>query len=133
MTIIWCMIPEISSATDRIFCYFGQFFAHLPLKTPKIKTLKKWKKSLKIFFILHKCTKNQDHMLYFSWDMSHDICSCYFSFWTILALLPPNSPKNENFKKMKKHLEMSSFYTSLPKIVIICYTIPEIWYITWQM
>ena len=23
MTIIWCMVPEIQSATDRIFCHFG--------------------------------------------------------------------------------------------------------------
>ena len=28
---------------------------------------------------------------------------------------------------MKKHLEISSFYTSAPKIMIICYTVPEIW------
>ena len=30
MTIIWCMVPEILSATDRIFCHFGPFFALLP-------------------------------------------------------------------------------------------------------
>ena len=38
--------------------------------------------------------------------------------------------KNENFKKMKKTLEISSFYTSLPKFMIICYTVPEIWRVT---
>ena len=31
MTIIWCMVPEISSATNRIFCHFGPFF---PLSSP---------------------------------------------------------------------------------------------------
>ena len=30
MTVIWCMVPEIWSATDRIFCHFGPFFALLP-------------------------------------------------------------------------------------------------------
>ena len=36
---IWCMVPEISSATDIIFCYFGLFFCPftpLPLTTQKI-------------------------------------------------------------------------------------------------
>ena len=30
MTIISCMVPEISSATDSIFCHFGLVFALLP-------------------------------------------------------------------------------------------------------
>ena len=29
MMIIWCMVPEIWSATDRTFCHFGPFFALL--------------------------------------------------------------------------------------------------------
>ena len=43
-----------------------------------------------------------------------------------LPFYAPN-PKNQDFKKMKKkHLEISSFYNSVPKIMIICYTVPEI-------
>ena len=43
------------------------------------------------------------------------------------ALLPSNNLKNENFEKMKKKpLEISLFYTDVPKIMIICYTISEI-------
>ena len=30
MTIIWCMVPETWSVTDRIFCDFGIFFTLLP-------------------------------------------------------------------------------------------------------
>ena len=30
ITTIWCMVPEIQSKTDRIFCHFGPFFALLP-------------------------------------------------------------------------------------------------------
>ena len=52
----------------------------------------------------------------------------FFHSGLFFAFLPPNSPKNQNFlKKWKRHLEISSFYTSVLKIVIICYTVPEIW------
>ena len=52
--------------------------------------------------ILHKCTKNHDHMVYCSWDITRNRCNCYFSFWAIFCpLTPPNSPKNQNFKKKK--------------------------------
>ena len=41
---------------------------------------------------------------------------------------PCNSQKNEDLKTMKKSLEISLFYTSVPKIMIRCYTVPEIWH-----
>ena len=55
-----------------------------------------------------------------------------FHFGPFSALLPPlpNSSKNENFKKMKKRPGDIIFYTSVPKIMIICYTVPEIWCVT---
>ena len=56
--------------------------------------------------------------------MVHDGCND-FSLWAIFYPLqppPPNSLKNQNLRKMKKkHLEISSFYTSVPKVMIICY------------
>ena len=60
-----------------------------------------------------------------------------FHFGLFFALLhitpspPPNSPKNEQIKKQKKkkHLEISSFNTIVPKITIICFTVPEIWHV----
>ena len=74
MMTVWCMVPDIWSATDRTFCHFRLLFvllpSPLPLTTQKIKILKKCK---------------------------------------------------------KQHLEISSFYTSVPQIIIICYTSPEIW------
>ena len=36
------LTPQIWSATDRIFCHFGLFFALLPQTTQKIKMLKNW-------------------------------------------------------------------------------------------
>ena len=51
-----------------------------------------------------------------------------FQFGPFFALLPS---KNQNSLKMKKkHMEISSFYTSAPKIMIICYTVPDIWCVT---
>ena len=72
-TIIWCMVPEIWSATDRIFCHSEPFLALLPYyQFKKSKWNKKWK---------------------------------------------------------KKSLEISSFYSNVPKFMTICYTIPEIWHV----
>ena len=83
MTIISCMVPEIWSAMDRIFCHFEPFFTLLPPKQPKkskfqkneknarryhhsTQVYQKMKKTSGDIIILHKCTKNYDHMLYCS-------------------------------------------------------------------
>ena len=50
-----------------------------------------------------------------------------FHFELFLTL---NSPKNENIKKLKKYLEISSFYTNVPKIMIIGCAVSEIWRMT---
>ena len=54
--------------------------------------------------ILHKYTKNYDHMLYCSWDVVRDRCNCYFSFLLYLTFyhLPPpplTPPKKWKFQK----------------------------------
>ena len=126
------MIPEIWSTTDRIFCHFGPFFCTFYLtNSPKNQNFEKLKKTPGDIIILHKCAKNHDHMLYCSWDMVCDRCNCYFSFWAIFCPFTPlTAQKIKILKKWKKHLEISSFYTSVPKIMIICYTVPEIWHMT---
>ena len=44
-----CMVPEIPSTTDRIFCPFGPFFSPFyPLNNLKNKNFEKLKKNLKI-------------------------------------------------------------------------------------
>ena len=109
MKIIWYTVPE------------------------KWKYQKKRKKTPEDIIILHKCIKNHHHRLHCSWDMTCEGCDCYFSFWTVFSPYPPppphplaspNSSKNESFIKMKKPPE--SIYTSAPKLIIICYTVPEI-------
>ena len=101
-----------------IFCPFT------PYKPTKSKFWK-MKETPGDIITLHKCTKNHDHKLYCSWDMAHDGYNCYFSFRTIFC--PFNSPKNQNFKKMKK---LPGYVIILHKCTIIWYTVPEIWCMT---
>ena len=120
------MVPEIWRATDRIFCHFEPFFAISP-NHQKNKNLEKMKNTPGDIIVLHKCTKNHDHILYCSWDMRHDGCNCYFSFWAIFGLLPPpplppspNIQKKSKFSKTKrKYQEISLFYTC-----IVCKGVP---------
>ena len=53
--------------------------------------------------ILHKCTKNHDHILYCSWNMVRDRCDWYFSFWAIFCLFTLLTAwKMKIKKKLKK-------------------------------
>ena len=83
------------------------------------------------------CTINQDHMMYGSWDMKCNRRNFFVILGNFLPSYPypqpyahppspSKSPKNENFKKIKKGLEIS-FNTSVPKIMIISFIVPEIW------
>ena len=102
----------------------GLMFGLYPPNNPKNQNFEKLKK-MPGDIILQKCTKNQDHMLYYSWDMARDGCNCYLSFWTIFYPFTPQTAQNMKIsKKWKKPLEMLSFYTSVPKIMFIrcnCY------------
>ena len=121
------MVPEIWSVMDRIFCHFGPFFALLPPYQPKkSKFWKNEKKTPGDIIILHMCTLNDNHMMYGCCDMERDRRN-FLSFWTIFCLLTPlKTRKIKILKKWKKRLKILSFYTNVPKIMIICYTVPEI-------
>ena len=65
-------------------------------------------------------------MMYGSWVMEHD--TEFVNLGHFLPFYFPNSPKNQNFEKMKKkNLGKWSFYTCAPKIMITWYLVPEIW------
>ena len=121
MTVIWCMVPEIWSATDRTFCHSGLFFALLPFypfwdpeSQPKISKFWKNKKTPWDIITLHMCTINYNHMMYGSWDTECNRHN-FLSFWTIFCLFTPlKTWKIKIWKKWKKCLEIS-FYTSVPK------------------
>ena len=87
MTIIWCMVYgswDIKCNRQNFLSFWAIFCPFAPLTTHKIKLLKKWKKHSGDIIILHMSTINKNH-------------------------LPLNKPKNQNFEKMKKPLEISYF------------------------
>ena len=93
----------------------------------KIQILKKWKKLLEMFSFTQVYHKWQSYDI---WFLRYQLqqTDIFGHFWPFFALLPP---KNENITKLKKkkHLEISSFYTSVPKIMITGYTVPETWFV----
>ena len=104
----------------HIFLSFWTIFCPFTLlTTQKIKILKNWKK-MSGDIILHMCPING------SWYME---CNrqIFLSFWAIFCPFTPlKTWKIKIFRKWKKLLEIL-FYTSVPKIMIICYSVPEIW------
>ena len=51
----------------------------------------------------------------------------YFSFWTVFCPFTALTARKIKIWIKKKHLEVSSFYASVPKTMIICYTVPEMY------
>ena len=76
------------SATDRIFCHFGLFLPFYPHNNSKNQNFKKLKKIIGDIIILHRCTINEDHMMYGSWDMEHN-GQTFLSFWTVFCIFTP--------------------------------------------
>ena len=99
MTIIWCMVPETWSMTDRIFCHSGLFFAPLPpIWTQKIKILKKIIKKTKTpedIIILHMCIV---------WCMVPEISSIMDRIVCHLDHFLPFYPSN-NIITLHKHIK----------------------------
>ena len=129
MTIIWCMVPEIWSMTDIIFCHSGPFFFSFytcngswvmecnrhnffvildrflpfyPHTFRKIKILKKRKKHLEIsFYTCVPCTINDSHMIYYgSWDMEGNGHN-FLSLW--VGFCPFTLLTTQKIKIMKKN------------------------------
>ena len=83
--------------TLMLFFILGNFLPFCPSNSPKNKNFKKMKKAPGYIIILHRCTTNHDHVLYYSWDMARDTCNCYFSFWAIFCPFTPlTAKKNQN-------------------------------------
>ena len=144
--------PEIWYVTDVIIFQFGPFLsfyhpltAHAwqteffvisdnflsiyPLKTQKLKFWKNEKNAWKYYHFTQVYQKLGS--CYTVPEVGRHGCNCYFSFWTYFCLFTPITAwKMKISKKWKKHLQMSSFYTCVPKIMIIWYTVPEIWHVT---
>ena len=66
----------------ELFVILDQFLLFYPPNNTKNQNFEKLKKTHGEIIILHKCTKNHNHMLYCSLHMAHNRCN-YFSFWAI--------------------------------------------------
>ena len=62
------------------------------------------------------------------WNVT-DVIAIFILSYTI-PFCPPTAQKLKISKQWKKDLQISSFYTLVPKIIIICYTISEIWHVS---
>ena len=82
------------------------FLLLYPTNNPKNQNFEKMKKLPGDIITLHRCTINDNHIMYGSWDMEDERHNfIYFlSFWTIFCSFThtPNNPKNQNFEKMKE-------------------------------
>ena len=122
MTIIWCMIPEIWSPTDRIFLSFWIFCPFTPLTTQKLKILKKWKKHLEIYHHFTQVYRK-------SWSYAIKFLrygTRLFLFFILGYFFPFTLLTAQKIIILKKWKSFSSFYTCVPKIVIRWFTVPEI-------
>ena len=80
------------SRPNRIFCHFWHFLPFYSTNNSKNQNLKKWKNIQGQIIILHKSTKNHDHMTYCSWDIAREGWNCYISFWATFTLSTPPLP-----------------------------------------
>ena len=72
-----------------ILDHFLPFYPPPPSPTTqKIKILKKWKKKQTTgdIIILHKCTINDNHVMYGSWDIKHDRQDRFGPFFVLCPL-----------------------------------------------
>ena len=137
ITIIRYKVPEYRVRLTEFFVILGHFlpFYH-PANDPQNQNFeekKNEKNPLEILpFYIYMCVTNEDHMIYGSSNIrSYDIqvlkykvqqTEIFVILDHFLHFYPPNNPKNQNFEDI---LEILSFYTCVPKIMIICYTVPE--------
>ena len=110
------------------FSFWAIFCSFTPLTAQKNKNFTKMKKKKKPgdIIILHKCIPKIMIICYIVpkiWCVKMQLL--FFILAYFLPFYPPDSchPKNQNFTKMKKLQEISSFYKSVPKITIN--TVPE--------
>ena len=116
-----------------IFCPFNPLPPSNDSKSQNFR--KKWKKCLEISSLYTSVPKLMiiGYTALEIWCMMNVIVFHFGQFFaTPLPPPPPPLPLKQRKKwkfqkKWKKHLKISSFYTILPNLMIICYTVLEIW------
>ena len=127
------MVHEIWSTIDRIVLILNHFLPFYPSMDQESQNFEKMKRTPWDIIILHMCTINDNHDV---WFLRYGAQRTeYLPFWIIFChftlphhLPPTNNPENQNFEKVKKKLlQTLSFYTCVPQMTIIWCMVPEIW------
>ena len=114
----------------ELFCHIGPFFALLPPYHPEEWIFhKNEKKSLEISSFNTSVPKITI-ICFLVPDIWHVTDVIIFHFGQFLPFCPLNTQKTKTFIKWTKCLEILSFNTSVIKMMIICYTVPETWHLT---
>ena len=77
------VFSDIECNRQNFFVILDRFLPFYTTNNLKNQNFEKLKKAPGDIIILHKCTKNHDHMLYCSLDMARNGFNCCFSFWAI--------------------------------------------------
>ena len=125
----WCMMDDswdIERDWPNCLSFCTLFWPYTPPNNPKIQNFerKKKKKTAGDIFILHKCTINENHIMY-----GASYAAWKTEFFVILDHILPFYPTNNLLfgKKRKNHLELLSFHTCVPWMTIIWCKVPKIW------
>ena len=84
------------------FVILDRFLPFYPPNNPKDQDFEKMKKAPGDIIILHRCTINDNHMMYSSWDHKHDRQTFFVILDHFLPFYPPKNLKNRNFEKNEK-------------------------------
>ena len=115
---VWC---------TEFFVILEYFLSFYPPNNSKNQNFEKMKITPGDIIILHMCTINDNHMMFGSLYLDVRDGQKFLSFWTIFCpFTPVKTWKIKIFEKWKNRLEISSFYTNVTKMIIICYIVPEI-------
>ena len=114
---------------QNFFCHLVHFLPFHPLTTWKIKTFEKLKKNNWIYYHfthVHHTWQSYDvwFLRYGAWQTEVFVILGHF-----LPFYSPPLTTQIFFEKIQKNV-WRSLYTSVPKFMIIWYTVPEIWRVT---
>ena len=102
MTIIWCIVPEIWSTTDRTFCNSGPFFFffYAPMD-PEDQNFRKNVQQTWRYHFTNTYHKWQSHD---SWFLRYEIQQAEYLIILdhFLPFYLSNNPKNQNFEKLER-------------------------------
>ena len=126
MTIIWCIVLEVWIGIDLLVTLGHLLPFYIPNNSEN-QNFEKLEKSHGFIIILQMNITNDSHMMYGFLRYGVWQTEFFFILDHYLPRYPPNNPTINILKKLKKHLEISSFYTCVTKTMIICYTVFEIW------